>query len=79
MPIKWQSDCLKLQCDLDTAAKWEKDWPMAFHHDKFTVLSVSSKQKPIKHSYYILHNNTLEVVISDKCLQSNHVKMGQAH
>ena len=74
MPIKSHSDCLKLQSDLDAAAKWEQDWLMAFHPDKCTVLSVSSKRKPIQHSY-ILHNHTLEAVTSSKylgvTLQSN--------
>jgi hypothetical protein len=30
MPIKSQHDCNKLQQDLDAAARWERDWLMAF-------------------------------------------------
>ncbi|KAK3098461.1 hypothetical protein FSP39_019707 [Pinctada imbricata] len=47
---------------------------MAFHPDKCTVLSVTTKRKPIKHNY-TLHNHTLEPVSSSKylgiTLQSN--------
>ena len=74
MPVRSQSDCLKLQADLDAAAKWEKDWLMAFHPDKCTFLSVTTKHQPVQHNY-ILHNHTLESVTSAKylgiTLQSN--------
>lgn len=74
MPVKCQSDCLKLQADLDAASKWEEDWLMAFHPDKCTVLSVTTKRQPIQHNY-ILHGHTLESVTSAKylgiTLQSN--------
>ncbi|KAK3090224.1 hypothetical protein FSP39_010191 [Pinctada imbricata] len=74
MPISSAHDCLKLQTDLDAAARWERDWLMAFHPDKCTVLSVTTKRKPIKHNY-TLHNHTLEPVSSSKylgiTLQSN--------
>jgi len=39
--IKTQDDCLKLQQDLDSAARWEADWLMAFHPNKCTKLTVS--------------------------------------
>jgi hypothetical protein len=32
--IKSQSDCLKLQEDLEAAMKWEQAWLMSFHPDK---------------------------------------------
>ena len=44
--IKTQDDCIKLQQDLDSAARWEADWLMAFHPNKCTKLTVSSKKKP---------------------------------
>ena len=37
--IKTQDDYLKLQQDLDSAARWEADWLMALHPDKCTILS----------------------------------------
>ena len=39
--IKTQDDCIKLQQDLDSAARWEADWLMAFHPDKCTKLTVA--------------------------------------
>ena len=44
MPLKSQSDCLKLQADIDAAAESEEDWLMAFHPDKCNVLSVTTTQ-----------------------------------
>ena len=80
-PIRSLSDSQKLQVDLDAAARWERDWLMAFHPDKCTVLSVTQKKQPIQHKY-ILHNHTLESVTSAKYLgvtvQSN-LKWGQTH
>ena len=43
--IKTQDDCLKLQQDLDSAARWEADWLMAFHPDKCTKLTVAQKKQ----------------------------------
>ena len=67
MPIKSQHDCNKLQQDLDAAARWERDWLMAFHPDKCSVLSVTKTKQPIQH-IYILHNHILEYVSSAKYL-----------
>ena len=39
--IKTQDDCLRLQQDIDAAARWEADWLMAFHPNKCTNLSLS--------------------------------------
>ena len=66
-PIKSQSDCDKLQVDLDAAASLERDWLMAFNSDKCTVLSVIKKKQPIQHNY-ILNGHTLESVTSTKYL-----------
>ena len=41
--VRSQSDCEKLQVDLDAAAIWVRDWLMAFHPDKCTVLPVTQK------------------------------------
>ena len=72
--IKTQDDCHKLQLDLDSAARWESDWLMAFHPDKCTNLSISQKKNNYRHNY-ILHNHILESVTSAKylgiTLQSN--------
>ena len=65
--IRSQSDCDKLQLDLDAAARWEGDWLMAFHPDKCTVLPVTKKKQPFQHEY-ILHNHILESVTSAKYL-----------
>ena len=71
--IKTQDDCLQLQQDLDSAARWEADWLMAFHPNKCTKLTVAQK-KPIQHNY-ILHNHILDSETSAKylgiTLQSN--------
>jgi hypothetical protein len=48
--IKTQDDCLRLQQDLDSAARWEADWLVAFHREKCTKLTVSKKKKPIQQS-----------------------------
>jgi hypothetical protein len=42
--IKSQKDCDSLQEDLDAAARWESDWLMAFHPNKFTVLTVHDNE-----------------------------------
>jgi type II secretory pathway component PulJ len=72
--IQSRKDCLDLQDDLEAAAKWEKDWLMAFHPDKCNPLSITTKRKP-EHFYYNLHSHILESVDSAKylgiTLQSN--------
>jgi hypothetical protein len=45
-PIKTQSDCIKLQEDLESAVKWEQDWLMAFHPDKCNILRVTTNKSP---------------------------------
>ena len=65
--IRSQSDCDKLQLDLDAAARWEGDWLMAFHPDKCTVLPITKKKHPFQHNY-ILHNHVLDTVTSAKYL-----------
>jgi len=66
--IKTQDDCLKLQQDIDSAARREAGWLMAFHPDKCTkVTAPPPKKKPIQHNY-ILHNHILESVTSAKYL-----------
>jgi myo-inositol-hexaphosphate 3-phosphohydrolase len=73
--IKTQDDCLKLQQDLDSAARWEADWLVAFHPDKCTKLTVSQKKNQPIQLNYILHNHILESVTTakylDVTLQSN--------
>lgn len=73
-PVKTAGDCDKLQADIEAAARWEQDWLMAFHPDKCTILSVTTKKRPLKYTY-TLHNHILESVTSAKylglTLQSN--------
>ena len=65
--IKSQKDCDSLQEDLDAAARWESDSLMVFHPDKCSVLTITNRKNPVKHSN-LLHNHTLESVSSAKYL-----------
>ena len=65
--IKCMNDCQKLQEDLESAARWERDWLMLFHPDKCSVLSVTQKRNPICFTYK-LHSHTLQKVQSAKYL-----------
>ena len=67
LAIDSKKDCLKLQEDLNTLAKWEKTWKMEFHPDKCTVLTISKKKNPILHTYK-LHEHVLKHVDSAKYL-----------
>jgi hypothetical protein len=46
--IKSQSDCLKLQEDLEAAIKWEQNWLISFHPDKCNIMNITTKRNPIK-------------------------------
>ena len=48
-PITSKLDCLKLQEDLEAAARWEQDWLslIAFQTDKYNILNISPKHKPV--------------------------------
>jgi hypothetical protein len=48
-----------------SAAKWEKDWLMSFHPDKYSVLQVTTKLNPIKCDY-TLHHHVLQKETSTK-------------
>jgi hypothetical protein len=65
--IKSQSDCLKLQEDLEAAIKWEQDWLMSFHPDKCNIMNITTKRNPI-HFYYSMHGHILESVQHAKYL-----------
>ena len=57
----------KLQEDLQRLEEWEKEWDMAFHPDKCSVISFTrSKSPPLNN--YTLHGQTLEKVTSTKYL-----------
>ena len=73
--IRSPDDSVKLQRDLDAAARWEQGWRMSFHPDKCSVLHITSKRNPITHNY-ILHDHTLSVKTSTKCL-GHHTKQPQ--
>ena len=57
----------KLQEDLTSTEKLEKDWLMSFYPDKWSVLQVTSKQNPIKFDY-ALHQHVLQKETSTKYL-----------
>ena len=57
--IKNKDDSQKLQEDLDSAVKWERDWLMSFHPDKCSILRISSKKSPVSHEY-TLHGHILK-------------------
>ena len=57
--IRNKEDTQKQQEDLTSAAKWEKDWLMSFHPDKYSVLQITSKQNPIQFDY-ALHQHVLQ-------------------
>jgi retron-type reverse transcriptase len=47
-------DCKKLQSDLDAAARWEADWLMAFHPDKYTILTITQNKTPSNMTIYFI-------------------------
>ena len=51
LTVSSDSDCSKLQSDLDKLAKWENNWKMEFRLEKCTVLTVSKKRNPVKWNY----------------------------
>lgn len=65
--IKSQTDCLKLQEDIEAAIRWEQDWLMSFHPDKCNILRVTTKKQPV-HFYYNMHGHILESVKTAKYL-----------
>ena len=67
LTVSSDSDCSKLQSDLDKLAKWENNWKMEFHPEKCTVLTVSKKRNPVKWNY-TLHGHILAYETSSKYL-----------
>jgi hypothetical protein len=74
-------DCEKLQEDLKSLEKWEKEWQMEFHPDKCNVLRITRKNTKIIFPY-TLHSHVLAevtsakylgVTISDDMTWSNHI------
>jgi hypothetical protein len=47
LTITSDTDADYLQEDLDKLAEWEGKWKMAFHPDKYNVLTITRKRKPI--------------------------------
>ena len=66
--IRNKEDTQKLQEDITSAAKWEKDWLMSFHPDKCSVLHVATKQNTIKFDY-ALHQHVLQKETSTNHLE----------
>ena len=67
LTITSNSDCEKLQKDLDRLAVWEDKWLMKFHADKCNVISITKNRTLIKRNY-TLRNHILEQVTSTKYL-----------
>jgi len=67
LTISDNSDCHRLQNDLNKLADWENTWKMRFHPDKCNVLTVTRKRSPIHHPYS-LHGHALQHVESAKYL-----------
>jgi hypothetical protein len=86
LTVSSDSDCSKLQSDLDELAKWENNWEMEFHPEKCTVLTVSKKRNPVKwnytlHSLILAHetsNMYLGCTISNDLNWSEHYKQSQS-
>ena len=51
--INSQEDTHALQDDLDGLQQWEQDWLMSFNPDKWEVIRIIKKRKPIDASYTI--------------------------
>ena len=60
-------DMHHLQEDLDKLQTWERNWDMEFNPQKYKLLSITNKLKPIPTSYTI-HGEELESVETAKCL-----------
>jgi hypothetical protein len=65
LTVSSDSDCSKLQSDLDKLAKWENNWKMEFHPEKCTVLTVSEKRNPVKwnstlHGHILAHETFIK-------------------
>jgi hypothetical protein len=58
---------LNLQRDLDKLPRWEPFWQIAFHPDKYNVLTISRNKTPVKFKYYF-HGHVLESVDKAKYL-----------
>ena len=86
LTVSSDSDCSKLQSDLEKLAKWENNWKMEFHPEKWTVLTVSKKRNPVKwnytlHSLILAHetsNMYLGCTISNDLNWSEHYKQSQS-
>ena len=76
--IDSQSDCKKLQEDLDALQHWEDMWLMSFNASKCNTMQVTSSSKPISFSYSI-HNTTFgehSLHQIPRCYHSIKPKMG---
>ena len=51
--IRSEDDSRLLQEDLDCLLRWESDWGMTFHPQKFQTIRVTKKKQPIVSSYNI--------------------------
>jgi len=49
--VKSNSDALNMQGDLDKLAQWEQLLKMAFHPDKYNVLTTSRNKAAVKFNY----------------------------
>ena len=65
--IESKDDTIKLQNDLNTLIKWEKEWAMEFHPTKCKVLRITNKLNIITNDYH-MHGYNLKLVDNAKYL-----------
>ena len=62
-----EEDALRLQNDLDEIHEWCQEWLIHLHPDKFDIMKVTNKRKPLK-SMHMIDDHVLNEVSSNKCL-----------
>ena len=67
LTVTGREDCVKLQEDLKSLERWEREWQMEFHPEKCNVLRITRKKSKTTFPY-TLHNHTLKEVLSAKYL-----------
>jgi hypothetical protein len=82
MSIDSESDCQKLQADLNAIEYWSKTWKMKLNVTKCKILTVTRKRNPVTYNYY-MNNEEVErcdnirdlgVIINNKLTWCDHVQ-----
>ena len=63
-------DCIKLQRDLVSLARWESKWGMSFHPDKCHVLRETKKRTPLNSTYKLKGQKLEELSMSKWTFQA---------